>query len=168
MEQDFFKKIGLKSLILWSDCGLHFRSSACMNFFLKDLPNMGYNTEVNFFVEKHGKSNCDQHFSTITSYLKFASFKKKLNCAQDLVEAIDFHQNLSNTNRQNEKRSDCEQIIVHNLIFQMKKGTKITKIHQMFFGDFKMFYNFFVDDSKELCSKVLSDNSKSIKIRDIR
>jgi hypothetical protein len=180
MEQNFFKKINLESIVIWSDCGLHFRSSACMYFFLKELPEMGYKIEVNFFGEKHGKSNCDQHFSTITTYLRYSSFIKKISCAKDIVDAIDFHQNLSNSNRENEKRllkksinqvkktADLEPIIVHNLIFQHKKGPKITKIQKMYFGDFKTFYNFFTNDSKEICSRVLSDCSKSIKIIDIR
>jgi hypothetical protein len=141
------------------DCGPHFRSSACMHFFLKDLPETGYNISVNFFGEKHGKSNCDQHFSTITTYLKYSSFHHKINSLHEIVNAIDHHQNLSNINREKENLGPIK---VYNLIYQ-KRITK-TKLNKMIIDDMTSYYNFFTIIPGEIFSKVLTNSSEIKKI----
>jgi hypothetical protein len=164
MEQEFFKEIDSnKSLIIWMDCGPHFRSAACMHFFLKDLTEIGYKTEVNFFGEKHGKSNCDQHFSTITSYLKSASCYKKIDSVQDIVDAVDRHQNLSNINRKNEGL--CP-INVYNLIYNKRNFS--STLNKMIITDLTNYYNFYSDVPGKIFTKVLTNASQIKKIDEIR
>ena len=60
---------------MWSDCGSHFRSKRFLHaalvrlpVVLRDfLPALDY-VSHNYFTEYHGKSTCDSHFGTITTW----------------------------------------------------------------------------------------------------
>jgi hypothetical protein len=56
---------------------------------------------LNFFAEKHGKNQRDQHFSNISYFLEKHSLIKRLVCTQDIVNAVIKHQNLTNEERIN-------------------------------------------------------------------
>ena len=56
---------------------------------------------MNFFAEKHGKNQRDQHFSNISYFLEKESLVKRLVCTQDIVNAVIKHQNLTNEERIN-------------------------------------------------------------------
>ena len=78
LKQEFFKNIDCKSLIIWADCGTHFRSAENSHFFLVELPLLGYSVEINYFSEKHGKNGCDQHFSVVSKFLEYDSYIKRV------------------------------------------------------------------------------------------
>ena len=164
MRQGFFKEIDCKSFVIWSDCGTHFRSAENSHFFLVELPSKGYSIELNYFGEKHGKNNCDQHFSVITKYLEYESYKKRLISSDDIVKCINEHQTISNLYRVSE---GLEPIIVHSIEF-------IPEIEQLleqsFFkiSDITCYFNFFVSKKNPslIFSRVLTDcmQAKSISI----
>ena len=56
---------GFAKQVLWADCGGHFRSCRFLGHVLADAvvarPNL-ICSELNFFVEGHGKGPCDAHF----------------------------------------------------------------------------------------------------------
>ncbi len=56
---------------------------------------------MNFFAEKHGKNQIDQHFSNISNFLEKESLIKRLVCTQDIVIAVIKHQHLANEERIN-------------------------------------------------------------------
>jgi hypothetical protein len=56
---------------------------------------------LNFFAEKHGKNQRDQHFSNISNFLEKESLFKRLVCTQDIVIAVIKHQHLANEERIN-------------------------------------------------------------------
>jgi hypothetical protein len=68
----------VETLMLWSDCGQHFRSQVFIHTALWEsfswLQKLN-RVAVNFFAEKHGKGECDQHFSVVERYKSQALFK---------------------------------------------------------------------------------------------
>ena len=65
LEQDWFK---WKTIHFWMDCGPHFRCKNMLGYIFGTLPDRGYNGTCNFFVEHHGKNECDSMFSTISMW----------------------------------------------------------------------------------------------------
>lgn len=53
---------------------------------------------LNFFAECHGKNARDAHFSNVSRFVNDLSMRKKLDCAQDVVEAIRLGQERANEN----------------------------------------------------------------------
>ena len=139
MKQNFFKEIDRKSLIIWCDCGTHFRSAENMHFFLVELPSQGYSVEINYFGEQHGKNGCDQHFSVISKYLEYESYAKRLFETQVIVNAINSHQSSSNINR---VRNNLEPIIVHTLVFIQEDNRAITQ-NFLKISDLTCYFNFY-------------------------
>ncbi len=126
-------------MIIWCDCGTHFRSAENMHYFLLELPSQGYLVEINYFGEQHGKNGCDQHFSVISKYLEYESYDKRLCETEDIVNAINSHQKNSNINR---ARNNLEPIIVHTLQFIQEKDRTITQ-NFLKISDLTFYYNFF-------------------------
>ena len=77
-QQEFFKKIEKKKLIIWSDTGPHFRCSEVVDYFMNQLSQEKISVSFNFFGDKHGKNSRDQHFSVVSNFLKYESFEKQL------------------------------------------------------------------------------------------
>ena len=50
--------------------GSHFKTYEVANFLFNVSTQYTFNLEWNFFVEGHGKSICDTHFSKISEALK--------------------------------------------------------------------------------------------------
>jgi len=79
------------TLMPWCDCGQHFRSqvfvySALWETFgwLKSLER----ASANFFVEKHGKGECDQHFSVVERYKShYEQHMKRIENVADFIVA---------------------------------------------------------------------------------
>jgi hypothetical protein len=51
-------------------------------------------------VERHGKSNCDVHFSALSRFLKQASKQRKLSSVDDIIECISDCQLNANLNKE--------------------------------------------------------------------
>lgn len=69
-----FKELKINELIAWSDVGKHFRNGM-LAYFFSDLTAYGINKVThNFFVESHGKSICDVHFSRVMTMKKIVFF----------------------------------------------------------------------------------------------
>ncbi|RMZ94650.1 hypothetical protein BpHYR1_007679, partial [Brachionus plicatilis] len=101
---DVFKKIERKKYIIWADTGTHFRCSELIDYLFQELSKENIKVCLNFFVEKHGKNSRDQHFSAVTNFVNQESFVKKLSCSQDIVDAINKNQLISNIYRQKIKK----------------------------------------------------------------
>jgi hypothetical protein len=59
------------TVMIWCDCGQHFRSQVFVYSALWEVLawlRKVKQVTVNFFAEKHGKGECDQHFSVIERY----------------------------------------------------------------------------------------------------
>ncbi|RNA26241.1 hypothetical protein BpHYR1_013587 [Brachionus plicatilis] len=97
-DQDFFKQIEKKSLIVWMDCGKHFRNCEVVGYLLKDLAKEKIHVNLNFFCEKHGKNQRDSHFSCISRFINAESLKRRLCSTKDIVEAINNGQLKANEN----------------------------------------------------------------------
>ncbi len=59
---------------------------------------------LNFFVEKHGKSSRDVHFSCISGFIKRESLLYRLKNSQDVVSAITNGQKKANENRKTKSK----------------------------------------------------------------
>jgi hypothetical protein len=92
LEHSRMKKIrqNCTNLILFTDCGPHFRSYEMMYAVLVETFNKNYFDEVDwhFFAESHGKNCCDAHFSVLSGIL--SDLKKsrtmKVHSTQDLID----------------------------------------------------------------------------------
>ncbi len=108
-KKDFYKDIetigitnedhNKKGLIVWTDTGSHFRCAELAYYFLEELKQEKVSVNWNFFVEKHGKNQRDQHFSSISNFIKMESLIRKLSCSKDVSDAINNRSFLANENR---------------------------------------------------------------------
>ncbi len=94
--REFFKKIDTFNYVIWCDCGTHFRNSQILSYFFSELRSQNIKVSLNYFGEHHGKSFCDSHFSIISKYIEFATFKKQIVNSNDIVDAITSGQKKSN------------------------------------------------------------------------
>ena len=82
----------INSLFVWTDCGKHFRSAEFAYFLLKQVPQSFSsltNVNWNVFVEHHGKSPVDAHFSLLSRWLKEAEIQRCIHSTQELISALD-------------------------------------------------------------------------------
>lgn len=124
-EEEFFKKIAKdkNKFIIWADAGKHFKCNEVVSYFLEELAEekihgyyilflyINFNViivlisnililvNLNFFCEKHGKNLRDTHFSSVSKFVKEESLVKKLECSQDIVDAIEKRQKIANDNK---------------------------------------------------------------------
>jgi len=89
-----------KGLIVWTDTGTHFRCAELAYYLLAELKQERVPVNWNFFVEKHGKNQRDQHFSSITTFIKMESLIQKLTCSKDIADAINKRSLMANENRE--------------------------------------------------------------------
>ena len=103
----------IKNLHFWFDCGPHFRSKELLHKLLVDVPQR-YDCDicVNFFVEGHGKSPCDAHFSHISRAVKSYSLRTDISSIEHVDLAIQNH---------------FREIICACLMPQVCRATKIEK-----------------------------------------
>lgn len=64
-EHEIFKKMGINELDIWSDVGKHFKSGILAYYLANLIVSKKIKVTHNFFVESHGKSICDVHFSQV-------------------------------------------------------------------------------------------------------
>jgi hypothetical protein len=76
---------GVRVASVWMDCGPHFRNGEVLSFLLGDLPKLGLRVSVNFFVEHHGKSPCDTHFSLLSRWLDNLTLRKPVYSTESLL-----------------------------------------------------------------------------------
>src|SRR4051794_26275220 len=63
----------VRTVHLWTDTGLHFRSAQSIGSVLFRLPSTtDLNVSQHYFIEGHGKSEVDAHFSLLSAWLREA------------------------------------------------------------------------------------------------
>ena len=65
-----WQQLSPKNLFFWMDNGPHFKTYEVARFLFTIPKVYNYNIEWNFFVEGHGKSICDTHFSKVIISIK--------------------------------------------------------------------------------------------------
>lgn len=75
----------ITNLKFWFDCGPHFKSGECIHYILNQL---NIQTELNYFVEHHGKSDVDTFFSWLQNAKNEIENVKELNTIDDLINAL--------------------------------------------------------------------------------
>lgn len=79
----------IDKVIFWMDTGNHNRSYYMTGHLLYNIPRQfGVKVSVNYFAECHGKSVCDQHFSTVSYFVKQSCMQSDMNSLDDLILAI--------------------------------------------------------------------------------
>jgi hypothetical protein len=62
-----FHNLKIKQIGFWSDGGKHFRNGENVNYYMELFEQKQFELiSFNFFIEYHGKSYCDSHFSVIS------------------------------------------------------------------------------------------------------
>jgi len=86
---------GLHHLDVWSDCGPHFRCKEMLAGVCAQLPivcrslNVPLTATLHYFVEKHGKSAVDGHFSLLSRWLQHAAAQRDIVSTADLYHALE-------------------------------------------------------------------------------
>ncbi|CAF0809146.1 unnamed protein product [Brachionus calyciflorus] len=156
-----FKEIEQNKYLIWADTGSHFRSAEILSYLFVELSNEKIQVCLNFFCEKHGKNGRDQHFSVVGNFLKQESLVKKLTCSEDIANAIDKHQKLSNIRRDNLRLPP-----VLTKAYVLRKENIISQIRSFrFVKNIRCYYNFFTDKNFTMKSTILSDLRNSIEIK---
>lgn len=78
----------LKKLLVWSDCGPHFRCKEFCHFLFKEIPSRCTqiaHIEWNLFAERHGKSCCDSHFSLLSRWKREIENHVSINDTRTLI-----------------------------------------------------------------------------------
>jgi len=109
---------------------------------------------LNFFAEKHGKNQRDQHFSNISYFLEKESLVKRLVCTQDIVNAVIEHQNLANEERIKNKLEPT--LFWIGIISEDDEPLQNSRIIK----DITTFYNFGSNHKFELTSRQFSDKKE--------
>jgi hypothetical protein len=112
LSENWFKSQDFQTIIFWFDCGPHFRCSKMAHFILKELPSHAFNTEMNFFAERHGKGECDSHFSHVSSWLEQAARKSDINSTKAAIEAIVLGHDKANQYRQEQAKKQPTELFV--------------------------------------------------------
>jgi hypothetical protein len=135
-KQQFFKEIDKPSYIIWTDTGKHFRCAELAHYFLVELAEEKILVNWNFFVEKHGKNQRDQHFSVVSKYIRQETFIRKLYDSADLVETIKKRQDDSNEYRLENEKDEINVIAAEVRWQQLEKRTglflKIPNIESLY------------------------------------
>ena len=98
LESADFKSISPRLIKFWCDCGGTFRSKAFLHYTLVHLPEKKIATEVNFFAEKHGKSDIDGHFSRISVALEEGTRYSAVSNTEELISMFKKHFTGTQTN----------------------------------------------------------------------
>lgn len=165
--KEFFKKIDRKKYIIWCDTGSHFRCSEVVCFFLNELKKEKIDVTLNFFGDKHGKNLRDQHFSTISNFIKRESFVRQLTSTADIINAINKRQEISNLNRSLKGKKNMTRklkpikTIADEFIAAESETNTFKKIPNI-----RCFYQFSAKAPDFLpMSTVFSDRDKSIEVK---
>ena len=81
----FYEK---KNIKFWFDCGTHFRNLQIINYLFLLHKEENYKIELNFFIEGHGKNECDTHFSVLNKYLEYIYLKERIENIDTLIERL--------------------------------------------------------------------------------
>lgn len=93
--EKLLERVEQKKLRFWFDCGNHFRNYELLYDLMCNLPPRFEDVAVNFFIEQHGKSPVDAHFSQISNTI---DRKSKLQEIDDITTLSSVLQsNLKNT-----------------------------------------------------------------------
>ena len=102
----------------------------------------------------------DSHFGCIHHFLKAETLVKKLSCSQDIVDAINKYQHLSNIERIKKNKDPIQTIpLIHDY-----SNDKIVKLKVI--KDLKCYYNLYTNNELKLYSTVYTDlnNQKSFPV----
>ena len=81
---------GIESFLIWTDQGKHFVCEQMFASLMRDIPiTYAVNVQWNRFVEHHGKSAVDAHFSLISRWLKEAETQHdKITTTDELITVL--------------------------------------------------------------------------------
>lgn len=153
-QQRCFKLLDKKSYIVWSDVGPHFRCAEFMHYLFVELAQLKIKVSFNLFCERHGKNSRDQHFSTISNFLKQESMVNQLTSSLDICTAIHKQQNIANINNSRfealQKPTSTSKEYRQAQTFAFVVPTHCVsriKSWKLIVPNLKQHYNFFTDDN---------------------
>ena len=89
----------IQRISVWADCGPHYRSHMFTKCVLWDVLTKYkiQKSSLNFFLERHGKGQCDQHFSTLETYKRqYELHVKQIRTVQEFASALQVVHNAAN------------------------------------------------------------------------
>ena len=86
-----WQMLNISKVYFWMDNGpVHFRTYEFQHFLwsLHTTKLFHFECEWNYFIEGHGKSICDTHFSKVSQALKSQSKETEIKGSEDAINAI--------------------------------------------------------------------------------
>ena len=98
-----FVQYNIKQVNFWSDGGKHFRNGELQNFYKKLFIEKVFSMiTFNYFIEYHGKSYCDSHFSVISKIVE--NYETNIDQIKDTKELISILKDSFTKNLQKKKK----------------------------------------------------------------
>jgi hypothetical protein len=89
----------VRTIHLWTDTGPHFRSAQSIGSVLFRLPSTtDLQVTQHYFIEGHGKSEVDAHFSLLSAWLREAITQRTIKTTDELMEALTERASAHHTN----------------------------------------------------------------------
>ena len=83
------QQVGYDELVLWCDCGTHFRGAMFMAWWLHTLPQKRkVRTCMKLFPPGHGKGRADGHFGRMRGWRDDAACKQEISTIAEYAEAL--------------------------------------------------------------------------------
>jgi hypothetical protein len=101
-KDQWFVDQSFKNAFFWMDGGKHFKNLELGNYFKNLYDDKTFTKlEWNFFIENHGKNDCDGRFATLNGFLNSYTSQegKSINNTKELIKAVQEGQMKSNLNR---------------------------------------------------------------------
>jgi hypothetical protein len=168
-----FKKLDKKSYIVWSDTGPHFRCSEFMHYLFVELAQLKIKVSFNLFCERHGKNSRDQHFSSVSNFLRQESMVKQLTSSLDICLAIERQQKIANINnsrlealqKPNSASKEYKQVQTKAFVVPTHVEPSAT-CFKLTVLNLKQYYNFYTDDNRFILkTHFMSDRSDFVIIK---
>jgi hypothetical protein len=136
-----FIEVDQASYVVWVDCGSQFRSGEFLYFCANSLAQQGKSVTLNYFAEKHGKNNRDQHFSVVSRAFEYAVQKSRsgLNSAEEVVEALNSSYIYHNDEKLDKNQTFNTSLALH---FNPTDERGIAGGHRAVTGDVELYYHY--------------------------
>jgi hypothetical protein len=167
LKKQSFKDKKITKLHIWSDGGPHFHNYHLCDFFISlkndDIHPFTF-VEWNYFVEGHGKSYCDSHFSRVSTAVKdyenqVQSIRSITQLHQVLTKKFRYYSEVNNLLEIERKLPATVSFIVKPIVTRPKKICKAT------FENFKCFYSFVVDSFCKIKGKEMQHSTISTDLK---
>jgi hypothetical protein len=158
-----FKKLKIEEVSIWFDGGPHFKNYEIAGFFSSDFCNQFKKFEWNHFIQYHGKSYCDSHFSVLGRiYKRYEHNKGKIKSIDDLISIGQEQLDKMKENHEFNSRKNRKFEQIYYILTKISIPLRTDKIQNPIVGIKQKFFSFKVTEDHVEASS-LTDESRVTK-----